>query len=284
MTNSTEPNTSLNTTSVTKPRVGFYNFSGCSGCLLTILNCEDQLLDVFEAGQVVSFLMANRGNIEKNLNIAFIDGSVTTKEQEEFLLDIRNRTKKLVALGTCACYGGVQAMETGRSPYTRRYQKVYSKKQPTIVKPFESKPLDAFVKVDYYQPGCPIDGKQFLFAYARLVRDLPTELSIAKIPVCTECKWRENECLLLKDELCLGPVTAAGCYARCPTNNTGCIGCFGPADEQNLTSEIDLLKSKKFSFETIERKLRLFGGTRFAERVKKILTNRRKSTVGGKRK
>ena len=175
-------------------------------------------------------------------------------------------------------------METGRSPFTRRYQKVYGKNQPTIVKPFESKPLDAFVRIDYYQPGCPIDGKQFLFAYARLVRDLPTELSIIKIPVCTECKWRENECLLLKDELCLGPVTAAGCYARCPTNNIGCIGCFGPADEQNLTSEIDLLKSKKFSLETIERKLRLFGGSRFAERARKILTNRRKRSVKDKRK
>jgi sulfhydrogenase subunit delta len=259
------------TVSSSKPLIGFYNFSGCSGCLLTILNCEDELLDIFEAGQVVSFLMANRGNIEKNLDIAFIDGSVTTKKQEEFLLDLRARTKKLVALGNCASLGGLQAMETGRSQFARRYQKVYGKTAPTIVKAFESKSLDAFVKVDYSQMGCPIDGKQFLFAYARLVRDLPTELSLSKVPVCTECKWRENECLLLKDELCLGPVTAAGCNARCPSNNTGCIGCFGPADEQNLTSEIDLLRSKKFSLETIERKLRLFGGSRFAEQAKKLL-------------
>ncbi|MEO0094256.1 MAG: NADH:ubiquinone oxidoreductase [candidate division WOR-3 bacterium] len=253
-----------NTEITSKPLVGFYNFSGCSGCLLTILNCEDDLLDIFAAGEVVSFLMANRGNIEKNLDIAFIDGSVTTKDQQEFLLDLRSRTKKLVALGTCACYGGLQAMETGKSSFASRYQRVYGKTGPTIVQAFESKPLDAFVKVDYYQPGCPIDGKQFLFTYSRLVRDLPADPPLAKVPVCTECKWRENECLLLKDKLCLGPITAAGCNARCPSNNTGCVGCFGPADEQNLTSEINLLKSKKFPLETIERKLRIFGGTRFA--------------------
>ena len=264
-----------------KPKAGFYNFSGCSGCLLTILNCEDNLLDVFGAAHGVSFLMANRGNVdetwhsgrkpgsEANLDVAFIDGSVTTREQEQFLREIRERSKLLVALGVCACYGGVQAMESGKGTFPRRYRNVYGANPPTVVEPFESKPLDAFVKVDYCIPGCPIDGKQFLHAYARIVRGLPPELP--KVPVCTECKWHENECLLLKGELCLGPVTAAGCSARCPLHNTGCIGCFGPADERNLTSEVDLLRSKKFNLETVERKLRLFGGARFHEAFKKLV-------------
>jgi len=269
-----------------KPRAGFYNFSGCSGCLLTILNCEDELLDIFGAGQVVSFLMANRGNIDEtwhdgerrttddgrrttDLDVAFIDGSVTTKEQEHFLKEIRERSKQVVALGVCACYGGVQASENGRGSYAKRYQKVYGATPPSIVEPFESQPLDAFVKVDCYIPGCPIEGKVFLHAYARMVRGLPPERP--KVPVCTECKWRENECLLLKNELCLGPVTLSGCNARCPSNNTGCIGCFGPADERNLTSEVDLLRSKKFNMETIERKLRMFGGARFAETFKRAI-------------
>ena len=265
-----------------KPKAGFYNFSGCSGCLLTILNCEDEILDIFGAAQVVSFLMANRGNIddtwhgngtkpgaEANLDVAFIDGSVTTREQEHFLKEIRERSKLLVALGVCSCYGGVQACENGRGVFAKRYQKVYGTKGPAIVEPMESQPLDAFVKVDCYIPGCPIDGKVFLHAYARMVRGLPPELP--KVPVCSECKWRENECLLLKDQLCLGPVTLGGCNARCPTNNTGCIGCFGPTDERNLGSEVELLRSKKFNLETIERKLRIFGGARFAEAFKKVV-------------
>ncbi|MEO0108010.1 MAG: hypothetical protein ABIK62_02405 [candidate division WOR-3 bacterium] len=267
-----------------KPKAGFFNFSGCSGCLLSILNCEDELLDIFNAAQVVSFLMANRGNLDETwhskaqtasaktdaeLDLAFIDGSVTTREQETFIKEIRARTKTLVALGVCSCYGGLQAMETGRSSFARRYQQVYGTEPPTIVEAFESKPADAFVKVDHYIPGCPIDGKVFLHAYARLVRGLPPELP--KVPVCTECKWRENECLLLRDEICLGPVTRSGCSARCPTNNTGCIGCFGPADEANFASEVALLRSKKFNQETIERKLRMFGGARFAEMFSKTV-------------
>jgi sulfhydrogenase subunit delta len=160
-------------------------------------------------------------------------------------------------------------MEHGRGNYAKRYEKIYGTTPPSIVEPIESQPLDAFVKVDHYIPGCPIDGPVFLHAYARLARGLPPELP--RIPVCTECKWQENECLLLKNELCLGPITNAGCQARCPSNNIGCVGCFGPADERNLTSQLDLLRDKKFPLETIERKMRIFGGARFAEAFKKLM-------------
>jgi sulfhydrogenase subunit delta len=249
-----------------KPKAGFYNLSGCSGCLLTILNCEDQILDIFGGANIVSFLMANRGNIEKDLDVAFIDGSVTTDEQEEFVKELRLRTKKIVCLGVCSCYGGVQAMENEKNTWPARFKKVYGAKPPTITKPFESRPVDAFIPVDYYLPGCPIDANQFLYNYARLLRGLPVD--IPKTPVCLECKWRENECLLLKNIMCLGPVTATGCNARCPSHNLPCVGCFGPADEGNLTSEFNLLKEKGFTFPEIERKLRMFGGVKFINKFK----------------
>lgn len=251
-----------------RPKVGFYNFSGCAGCLLTILNCEDTLLDIFNGGEVVSFLMAKSDNTEKELDIAFLDGSITTNEQEEFLIDIRARTKKIVCLGICSSYGGVQAMEYGKNTWQKRFKKVYGTKPFEVVKAFESRPVDAFVKVDYYLPGCPIDAEQFLYNYARLLRGLPVDAP--KTPVCLECKWRENECLLLKNIMCLGPVTASGCKARCPSVNLPCVGCFGPADEGNLTSEFNLLKEKKYTFTEIERKLRLFGGVKFVKNFKSL--------------
>ncbi|MEO0083328.1 MAG: NADH:ubiquinone oxidoreductase [candidate division WOR-3 bacterium] len=251
-----------------KPKVGFYNFSGCAGCLLTILNCEDALLDIFNAGEVVSFLMAKSDNVETELDIAFIDGSITTNEQEEFLINLRNRTKKLVCLGVCSCYGGLQAMEYERKTWAKRLKKVYGNKLFNVVIPMESKPADSFVKVDYYIPGCPIDGDLFLYNYARLCRGLPVDMP--KTPVCLECKWHENECLLLKGELCLGPVTAGGCKARCPSHNLPCVGCFGPADESNLTSEFNLLKEKGYSYTEIERKMRLFGGVKLVKNLKSL--------------
>jgi hypothetical protein len=49
-----------------------------------------------------------------------------------------------------------------------------------------------------------------------------------------------------------------------------CIGCFGPADESNLTSEFNLLKEKDYNFTEIQRKLRLFGGVKFIKNFKTL--------------
>ncbi|HDM89629.1 MAG TPA: hypothetical protein ENG67_00280, partial [candidate division WOR-3 bacterium] len=84
-----------------KPKAGFYGFTGCAGCLLTILNCEDELLDIFNAADVKSFLMANRANFEDEpLDVAFVEGSITTEEQLEKLKKIREKSKIVVAIGT----------------------------------------------------------------------------------------------------------------------------------------------------------------------------------------
>ncbi len=45
--------------------------------------------------------------------------------------------------------------------------------------------------------------------------------------VCIECKRRGNLCLYEKGELCLGPVTRAGCDAICPHYGAVCEGCRG---------------------------------------------------------
>ncbi len=253
-----------------KPKVGIYGFTGCAGCQLTILNCEDQILDIFEVADIRSFLMANRANDEEApLDIAFVEGSITTKEQEEKLKKIREKSKIVVAIGTCACYGGVQAMYRGLDNFEERWKAVYGDTKIELTEAFESKPIDEVVDVDFYLPGCPIDKNQFLDFYSQLVRGIPPRLP--HYPVCAECKWNENECLLLKGLPCLGPLTRGGCNARCPSNNVPCKGCWGPADEVNMQSEMKLLLEKKYTKEEIIRRLRMFGGATFAKKFSKLL-------------
>ena len=56
-------------------------------------------------------------------------------------------------------------------------------------------------------------------------------------PVCTECRMQENNCLLIeRGELCCGPITAAGCKARCPDLRVPCVGCRGPVGDANAAS------------------------------------------------
>jgi coenzyme F420-reducing hydrogenase gamma subunit len=61
-------------------------------------------------------------------------------------------------------------------------------------------------------------------------------------------------------ELCLGPITRAGCDAPCPTGGLGCWGCRGPADAPNYDGFLELAKEKGFAEEEIDERLGFFGG------------------------
>lgn len=251
-----------------KLKVGIYGFTGCAGDQLVIIHSEDELLDFFSSAEVASFLMVQRENKDDELDIALIEGSITTLEQKEKLEKIAIRAKTIVAIGTCACFGGIQSMKLGIGGYEERFRKVYGVKKIDAVEPFESLPIDAFVKVDHYISGCPIDKKQFFRAFSRIINGTSPERLI--FPVCAECKWKENDCLLNKNILCLGPITSSGCGAVCPSHNLPCVGCWGLYEEPNLYSEYRLLLEKGFKREEIINKMRNFGGKRLVDNLKEI--------------
>uniref|UniRef100_A0A7C4YGD2 Sulfhydrogenase 1 subunit delta n=1 Tax=candidate division WOR-3 bacterium TaxID=2052148 RepID=A0A7C4YGD2_UNCW3 len=253
-----------------KPRVGFYGLTGCAGDLLNILNCEDEVVDIFNAVLVKSFVMASSAKDEKSeLDIAFVEGSVSTKKDLDDLKEIRKKSRMLIAIGHCATDGGVQSMFLMKN-FNERFKNVYGSQDAVkLTKPLEPKPLSAYVKVDYEIPGCPISKEQFLKALGRLI--LGTIPNLYNTPVCAECKWKENECLLLKGKPCLGPLTRGGCNARCPTFDVPCIGCFGPVDEENYEAHFEYLKSMNIDKEEIIRRFSIFGGTERAEKLKKLL-------------
>jgi coenzyme F420-reducing hydrogenase gamma subunit len=92
-----------------KLKIGIYELTGCAGDALLILDCEKELVDIFKAADITSFLMAKSDNIEGELDVALVEGSVTTEREKKEVLDIRKRAEVVVAIGTCACFGGIQA-------------------------------------------------------------------------------------------------------------------------------------------------------------------------------
>lgn len=250
-----------------KPKIGIYGLTGCAGDQLNIINCEDELLKIFDIFEVKSFVMASRAKDESvPLDVAFVEGSVSTEKDREELLKIRKKSKILVAIGHCAVFGGVQSMYLGCDAWIENYKKVYGKEDAvTISPPLEPKPLSAYVKVDAVLPGCPIEKEPFLKMAGLLAHGVIPKNP--DYPVCAECKWKENECLLLKGEICLGPITNAGCGAICPSLNIGCIGCWGPIEDENFASGIALLESKGYTLDAIVKRFSIFGGT---ERGKKL--------------
>jgi len=246
-----------------KLKIGIYELTGCAGDALLILDCEEELVNIFKAANIESFLMAKSDNLDGELDVAFVEGSVTSEKERQEILDIRQRSRIVVAIGICSCFGGIQAAFLEEKDWEENFKKVYETKDLIYIQPLQSKPIDEYIKVDYYLPGCPIGKEQFLSTFSRILAGNSPELY--RFPVCVECKWNENDCLLNKDILCLGPLTRAGCNSVCINHKLPCVGCWGPSEEGNRTSEFSLLLEKGFDPQLIKQKMANFSGTRISE-------------------
>jgi coenzyme F420-reducing hydrogenase gamma subunit len=239
-----------------RPTVGIFGLTGCAGDQLVILNCEDRLLDIVALIDLRDFLMASsENNAACSLDIALVEGAVVTTRDAEVLRAARKRSRILVALGTCAVWGGVAAMDRG-ADRLKMLEEVYGERG----KNYDSYPAQALheiVKVDFNITGCPIEKEHFLAAMAAMLNgDLPL---YPEYPVCTECRMRENNCLLIeRGEICCGPITAAGCNARCPELNVPCVGCRGPVADANRASMLTLFAEKGLDRQRIAARLRTF--------------------------
>ncbi|HDN79277.1 MAG: NADH:ubiquinone oxidoreductase [Chloroflexi bacterium] len=239
-----------------KPRVAIFEFGCCEGCQLQIVNLEEKLLDLLDLVDVVVWREARSEHAEGPYDISFVEGSITRDEEMERLRWIRENSKILVALGACAHIGGINCLKNFMDQdEVRRY--VYGDKAdwfPSI----PARPLSAVVPVDYAVPGCPIDKEEFLEVVKALA--LGKTPPIPNYPVCVECKMAENVCVFNKGMVCLGPVTRAGCNARCPSNGNKCIGCRGLIDDPNVNSHKEVLAEHGLTVEDILGQFRLFDG------------------------
>jgi sulfhydrogenase subunit delta len=246
------------------PDVGIFGLTGCAGDQLVILNCEDQLLEILRALQVKDFLMASSSNdAECDLDVAFVEGAVLSKKDEDALRRIRKRSKLLVAIGTCAVWGGVAAMDRGMDRESL-LRDVYGETGPE----FDSTPARALhevVDVDLQITGCPIEPQELIAGITSLLNgDRPLPIMT---PVCAECKMKENKCLLVEGGLpCLGPLTAGGCGARCPSLGIPCIACRGPCVDANVESAMAMYAAQAIPREQLMRKLTTFAPRRFADK------------------
>lgn len=219
-----------------KPAVGIFGLTGCAGDQLVVLNCEHALLDLVRLIDVRDFPMASSdGDAEARLDLAFVEGAVLSRRDEDALCRIRERTTTLVAIGTCAMWGGVAALDR-LFDRAALLEHVYGEAGTA----FDALPARAardVVPVEFALPGCPIEAGEFLRAVAHLLRGNPPPQP--DTPVCAECRMRESNCLLVeRGAICCGPVTVGGCDARCPALGMPCIGCRGPAPDANLPAAL----------------------------------------------
>ncbi len=241
-----------------KPKIAVFKFSSCAGCQLELLNIEDYLLDVVGAVDLAYFVMAKRENHEGPYDIGFVEGAVTSPRELIELKKIREECKFLVAMGACACTGGLPSIKNFAGTQRQMEETVYT--ELWDIKSIPAHGIDYYVKVDEYLRGCPIDINEMVHLIKSLLLGVNPHLRPHSI--CNECKLKENSCLLLQGKPCMGPVTAAGCGALCPSLNKPCEGCRGPANDANAASLARTFLELGLSKDDVVRKFRKYAGNR----------------------
>lgn len=222
-----------------KPTIGVYSFSSCSGCQISILDLEDVIVELLSNFNIKYFHLIQGENRMGEVDIAFVEGAITTKEHLEELKRIRDQSKILVAIGACACTGGIPAMKSKMDPDELK-KLVY--KDASHIRSIRAQGVDRHVKVDHYVRGCPITKEEFLSTcISLLVGKKPYQRDY---PVCTECRIKENACLLEQGIPCLGPLAYMGCGAPCPSEGYPCFACRGEYSDARLKAYLKLLDEK----------------------------------------
>lgn len=214
-----------------RPRVAVFKMASCDGCQLQLLDAEEALLELAGAIDIVHFREARSRTEPGPYDVTIVEGSISAPAQVEEIKEIRAASTFLVAIGSCALSGGIQALRNA-GDLDEAIRRVYP--TPAYVRSLaRSTPVSDHVRVDLELPGCPVDRGQLLGAIASLLGGHLPRLSTSS--VCVECKRRGYPCVLVtKGEPCLGPVTNTGCGALCPGLGRGCYGCFGPAQPPNV--------------------------------------------------
>jgi coenzyme F420-reducing hydrogenase gamma subunit len=238
---------------MSKPRIAFFDFASCEGCQLQIADLEEEILDLINIVDIVSFREVMKEHSD-DYDIAIIEGSIIRPMDEEQIKHIRQKAKILVVFGACATIGGVNKI---RNQWDAENVKkdVYGDANLSGNKYFDvypTKAVDEVVKVDYYIHGCPINRDEFKKVVTSLVIGKKPE--IPSYPVCVECKKNENVCLFELGKFCLGPITRAGCGAICPTNVSPCDGCRGLLRKPQIECVQEVLNRYNLTYEEMKNR------------------------------
>lgn len=247
----------------------------CGGCEVTILDIGEPLLDLLPSLQFVHMpvLMdhkyfgqtGEKAELEiPEADVGIVSGGIRNEKEKHVAEEMRKKCKTLVALGSCACYGGIPAL-ANQYPLTELFDKVFRQSKTTepAADPSEGLPkltdrvyaLDEVVKVDVSIPGCPttpelvvealtalLGGKPFTLPERSVCDDCPTKrekkaITALKRPlesmVPLTQKLEDSRCFMELGYLCVGPATKSGCGGsektpRCIKGYMTCRGCFGP--------------------------------------------------------
>ena len=243
-----------------KPKFAMYWAASCGGCEIAVLNTHEKILDVDANFEVVFWPVAMDAKYKDveamedgSILITLFNGGIRNDENEHIAKLLRQKSKILVAFGSCACEGCIPGL-ANLSPVGQIVHTAFhtiTTDNPNAIYPRTTfdvpegelhiptlsrilRPLDQVVDVDYYMPGCPPESNQIAAVIDLLIKvvhgeaELPptgTVIGVGDSTVCDECPRARNVKMIksFKRIQDIAPVDATLCLLE-----QG-VPCNGPA-------------------------------------------------------
>ena len=168
-----------------KVRLATVWLDGCSGCHMSFLDIDEALISLAEKVDLVYSPLVDEKNFPEQVDIALVEGAVSSEGDLHKIQIVREHSKTLVSLGDCAVSANVPAM---RNPFgveaicDRAYREnatldpgVPHQDVPKLLE--RARPVHEVVPVDVFVPGCPPAAAVILFVLTELLEGRQPELS-----------------------------------------------------------------------------------------------------------
>jgi coenzyme F420-reducing hydrogenase gamma subunit len=152
-----------------KLKVGFFSFTGCEGCVVTFLEIlNTRYSELLPRIDIRYARILKARNELSDIDVAFVEGAISSEHDAERLRQIRASSKRVVAIGSCAANGSPSNARNSFDEAKRaKVAAIVDKlsQSPTVV------PLKSIVKVDAEVQGCAMIEQQFLDVLNNYLRE-----------------------------------------------------------------------------------------------------------------
>jgi NAD-reducing hydrogenase small subunit len=169
---------------MSKKRLATVWLDGCSGCHMSFLDIDERLLTLSGVADLVYSPLVDAKIFPEDVDLALVEGAVSSEDDLHKIQIVRERTKTLVSLGDCAVTANVPGM---RNPFglkavcDRAYREnvTFDPGIPNQVVPAllpYSRPIHEFVTVDVFVPGCPPSADTIYYVVTELLEGRQPDL------------------------------------------------------------------------------------------------------------